>query len=45
MFKCGFKLADPDGLLAEAEYEHDMGIVMREYPLELLNGNARDRAQ
>jgi len=28
VFKCGFKLADPDGLLAEAEYEHDMGIVM-----------------
>jgi streptomycin 6-kinase len=39
----GFKLVDPDGLLAEAEY--DMGIVMREDPLELLNGNARDWAQ
>ena len=43
VFKCGFKLVDPDGPLAEAEY--DMGIVMREDPLELLNGNARDRAQ
>ena len=39
----GFKLVDPDGLLAEAEY--DMGIVMREDPLELLKGNAHDRAQ
>lgn len=28
----GFKLVDPDGLLAEAEY--DLGIVMREDPLE-----------
>ena len=30
----GFLLVDPDGLLAEAEY--DMGIVMREDPVELL---------
>jgi streptomycin 6-kinase len=30
----GFKLVDPDGLLAEAEY--DLGILMREDPLELL---------
>jgi streptomycin 6-kinase len=30
----GFKLVDPDGLLAEAEY--DMGILMREDPVELL---------
>jgi streptomycin 6-kinase len=29
----GFKLVDPDGLLAEAEY--DLGILMREDPLEL----------
>lgn len=28
----GFKLVDPDGLLAEAEY--DLGIIMREDPLE-----------
>ena len=28
----GFKLIDPDGLLAEAEY--DLGIIMREDPLE-----------
>jgi len=30
----GWKLVDPDGLLAEAEY--DIGIVMREDPLELM---------
>lgn len=39
----GFKLVDPDGLLAEAEY--DMGIVMREDPLELLHGDPRERAR
>lgn len=33
----GFKLVDPDGLLAEAEY--DMGILMREDPVELLQGD------
>ena len=33
----GFKLVDPDGLLAEAEY--DLGILMREDPLELLDGD------
>jgi streptomycin 6-kinase len=38
----GFKLVDPDGLLAEAEY--DMGILMREDPLDLLAGDPRDRA-
>jgi len=38
----GFKLVDPDGLLAEAEY--DMGILMREDPSELLDGGARERA-
>ena len=37
-----FKLVDPDGLLADAEY--DMGIVMREDPLELMVGDPRDRA-
>lgn len=39
----GFKLIDPDGLLAEAEY--DMGILMREDPVELLEGDARERAR
>ncbi len=38
----GFRLVDPDGLLAEAEY--DMGILMREDPLELLDGDPRERA-
>jgi streptomycin 6-kinase len=39
----GFKLIDPDGLLAEAEY--DLGVLMREDPLELLDGDPRDRAR
>jgi len=39
----GFKLVDPDGLLAEAEY--DMGILMREDPLELLHGDGHERAR
>jgi streptomycin 6-kinase len=39
----GFKLVDPDGLLAEAEY--DLGIVMREDPLELLQGDPHERAR
>ncbi len=38
-----FKLVDPDGLLAEAEY--DMGIIMREDPVELLAGDPRERAR
>jgi streptomycin 6-kinase len=38
-----FKLVDPDGLLAEAEY--DMGILMREDPEELLQGDPRGRAR
>jgi streptomycin 6-kinase len=38
----GFKLIDPDGLLAEAEY--DLGVLMREDPLELLEGDPFDRA-
>jgi streptomycin 6-kinase len=38
-----FKLVDPDGLLAEAEY--DLGIIMREDPLELLDGDAHERAR
>lgn len=39
----GFKLVDPDGLLAEAEY--DMGILMREDPVELLQGDPYERAR
>lgn len=39
----GFKLVDPDGLLAEAEY--DMGIFMREDPVELLRGDPHERAR
>ncbi len=39
----GFKLVDPDGLLAEPEY--DLGIVMREDPLELMEGDPRARAE
>lgn len=39
----GFKLVDPDGLLAEAEY--DMGVLMREDPAELLRGDPHERAR
>lgn len=39
----GFKLIDPDGLLAEAEY--DMGILMREDPVELMHGDPGERAR
>jgi streptomycin 6-kinase len=39
----GFKLIDPDGLLAEAEY--DLGILMREDPRELLMGDPYARAR
>jgi streptomycin 6-kinase len=39
----GFKLVDPDGLLAEPEY--DLGILMREDPVELMAGDPRDRAR
>ncbi len=38
----GFKLVDPDGLRAEPEY--DLGIIMREDPLELLSGDPWERA-
>ena len=41
--KPGFKLVDPDGLLAEAEY--DLGIVMREDPVELRHGDPGERAR
>lgn len=39
----GFKLVDPDGLLAEAEY--DLGVLMRGDPVELLSGDPMDRAR
>ena len=39
----GFKLVDPDGLLAEAEY--DLGVLMRGDPVELLEGDPRERAR
>lgn len=39
----GFKLVDPDGLVAEAEYE--LGVLMREDPVELLHGDPRERAR
>ena len=38
-----FKLVDPDGLLAEPEY--DLGIIMREDPVELLDGDPHARAR
>jgi streptomycin 6-kinase len=38
-----FALVDPDGLLAEAEY--DLGILMREDPLDSLANDPRDRAR
>lgn len=39
----GFKLVDPDGLLAEREC--DLGVLMREDPVELMDGDPRDRAR
>jgi hypothetical protein len=39
----GFKLIDPDGLLAEAEY--DLGVLMRGDPVELLQGDPMERAR
>jgi streptomycin 6-kinase len=39
----GYKFVDPDGLLAEAEY--DMGIVMREDAEELMRGEPYARAR
>jgi streptomycin 6-kinase len=38
----GFKLVDPDGLLAEPEY--DLGIIMREDPVELVAEGPWNRA-
>jgi streptomycin 6-kinase len=39
----GFKMVDPDGVLAEPEY--DLGVVMREDPVELLAGDPCERAR
>lgn len=39
----GFRLVDPDGLRAEPEY--DLGILMREDPVELLDGDPMARAR
>lgn len=39
----GFKLVDPDGLVAEPEY--DLGVLMREDPAELIAGDPWDRAR
>ncbi|MFZ6005043.1 MAG: aminoglycoside phosphotransferase family protein [Actinomycetota bacterium] len=39
----GFKLVDPDGLLADAAY--DLGVIMREDPVELLDGDPTSRAR
>jgi streptomycin 6-kinase len=39
----GFALVDPDGLLAEPEY--DLGVIMREDPVELLRGDPQRRAR
>ena len=38
-----WKLVDPDGLLAEPEF--DLGVLMREDPLELMTGDPRDRSR
>ena len=39
----GFKLVDPDGLIAEREC--DLGVLMREDPIELIQGDPRERAR
>jgi streptomycin 6-kinase len=39
----GFRLVDPDGLLAEPEC--DLGVLMREDPVELVAGDPWDRAR
>ncbi|MEZ5229119.1 MAG: aminoglycoside phosphotransferase family protein [Acidimicrobiales bacterium] len=39
----GFKLVDPDGLSAEPAY--DLGVLLREDPVELLQGDPLDRAR
>ena len=39
----GFRLVDPDGLLAEPEY--DLGILMREDPRDISESDPRERAR
>jgi streptomycin 6-kinase len=39
----GWQLVDPDGLLAEPEY--DLGVLMREDPADLMAGDPWDRAR
>jgi streptomycin 6-kinase len=39
----GFRLVDPDGLLAEPEY--DLGIIMREDPLDVSDNDPHERAR
>jgi streptomycin 6-kinase len=39
----GFRLVDPDGLLAEPEY--DLGIIMREDPLDISDSDPHERAR
>ncbi|MGX6605264.1 aminoglycoside phosphotransferase family protein [Micromonosporaceae bacterium Da 78-11] len=39
----GFRLVDPDGLRVEPEY--DLGVLMREDPVELIAGDPRERAR
>ena len=39
----GFALVDPDGALAEPEY--DLGVLMREDPEELLHGDPHERSR
>ena len=39
----GFRLVDPDGLLAEPEY--DLGIIMREDPLDVADDDPHERAR
>jgi streptomycin 6-kinase len=39
----GWALVDPDGLLAEPEY--DLGVLMREDPADLLHGDPHERAR
>jgi streptomycin 6-kinase len=38
----GYKLIDPDGLLAEPEY--DLGVLLRGDPVELMQGDPTERA-
>ena len=41
--RADWKLVDPDGLLAEPEC--DLGVIMREDPVQLMDGDPRDRSR